>query len=166
MAGLLTSLEASIPALRRYVATLLGDQRAADDVVHECLVAALRRPNAQREATLHLSLLGSVHRTAVTRLRRKGIRWDPSALNTSPAETPCVADADIASAELVRVFGNLPVELRSVLFLVSVEELSYPAVAEVIGMPIAAVMSLLSTGREQLRSLARDEAGAAARRTA
>jgi DNA-directed RNA polymerase specialized sigma24 family protein len=169
-ASLLSSLEESIPALRRYAMTLLGDRHDADDVVRECVVTALDQLSARyHQPWTHVWLLGLVHRKSVGRLRRKGIHWEPSALNTSGAaaqRAPSEPDADIGPDAMVRVFGNLPVELRSVLFLVSVEELAYSAVADVLGVSIAVVMSLLAAGREQLRVLSEASTPCSARRLA
>ena len=56
-----------------------------------------------------------------------------------------------ASTALSRAFSGLPLEQRSAMFLISVEDLSYAAAAEVMGMPTMAIVSLLKGGREQLR---------------
>jgi RNA polymerase sigma-70 factor (ECF subfamily) len=48
---------------------------------------------------------------------------------------------------------RLPPDHRSVLLLISVEDLSYAEAAKVIGVPVGTVMSRLSRAREQLRVL-------------
>jgi DNA-directed RNA polymerase specialized sigma24 family protein len=56
--------------------------------------------------------------------------------------------------DLLRAFATLPEEQRAVLLLVGVEDLSYQEAARVLGVPIGAVMSVmsrLSRGRERLR---------------
>jgi RNA polymerase sigma-70 factor (ECF subfamily) len=62
-------------------------------------------------------------------------------------------EAALVHRDLVRAFAELPEEQRSVLFLVSVEDLSYAETARVLGVPIGTVMSRLSRGRERLRQL-------------
>jgi RNA polymerase sigma-70 factor (ECF subfamily) len=47
----------------------------------------------------------------------------------------------------------LPEEQRSVLFLVSVEDLTHRAVAQVVDVPLGTVMSHLARGRERLQQI-------------
>ena len=54
-------------------------------------------------------------------------------------------------------------EQRSVLLLVSVEDLSYAQVAEVLSIPIGTVMSRLARARERLRHLWKEKAEAPGR---
>lgn len=46
---MLSEIEASIPALRRYARALLRSQQDADDLVHECLVRALDKLHTRRD---------------------------------------------------------------------------------------------------------------------
>jgi RNA polymerase sigma-70 factor (ECF subfamily) len=55
--------------------------------------------------------------------------------------------------DLLRGLNALPVEQRSVILLVSVEDLSYADAASVLGVPVGTVMSRLARGRERLRQL-------------
>ena len=55
--------------------------------------------------------------------------------------------------DLLRGLSTLPLELRLVIMLVTVEELSYAVVSEILGIPIGTVMSRLSRGRERLRQV-------------
>jgi RNA polymerase sigma-70 factor (ECF subfamily) len=61
-------------------------------------------------------------------------------------------EAALVHRDLMRAFSKLPEEQRAVLFLVTVEDLSYADAACVLGVPIGTVMSRLSRGREKLRS--------------
>jgi RNA polymerase sigma factor (sigma-70 family) len=54
---------------------------------------------------------------------------------------------------MIRALNRLPVEQRTVVLLVSVEDLSYAEAASVLGIPIGTVMSRLARGRERLRQL-------------
>ena len=144
MTGLFGSLESMVPALRRYAGAMLLDQGEADQVVRACVTDAIGRLRAPvDDAALRIRLFAAVYGRLAARPRfrsRRGL--SPSAQR---------ADALIASTELTRALGRLPLEQRSVIFLLSVEDLSYAAVTEVMGMPITAIMSLLTSGREQLR---------------
>jgi RNA polymerase sigma-70 factor (ECF subfamily) len=55
--------------------------------------------------------------------------------------------------DMIRALNKLPVEQRTVVLLVSVEDLSYAEAASVLGIPIGTVMSRLARGRERLRQL-------------
>ena len=65
--------------------------------------------------------------------------------------------------DLLRALNGLSEEQRSVLLLVTVEDLSYAQVAQVLGIPIGTVMSRLSRARERLRQMTESE-GPALRR--
>jgi RNA polymerase sigma-70 factor, ECF subfamily len=144
MNGFLTSLEQAVPALRRYAMAMLSDQRGADDAVRTCLARALDRPHESGEAArLRVWLLAMMYRelTARSRPRRRGL---------SSSSVGNIVSA-VASTELSRAFGGLALEQRSAVFLISVEDLSYAAAGEVMGMPAKTVVNLLKGGREQLR---------------
>jgi RNA polymerase sigma-70 factor (ECF subfamily) len=145
MNGFLASLEQAVPVLRRYAMAMLADQRGADDAVRTCLARALDRPlhDSGEAAKLRVWLLAMMYRelTARSRPRRRG-------LPSSPVGNIVSA---VASTELSRAFGGLALEQRSAVFLISVEDLSYAAAGEVMGMPAKAVVNLLKGGREQLR---------------
>ena len=66
--------------------------------------------------------------------------------------------------DLLRALDELPEEQRSVLLLVSVEDLSYAEVAQVLGIPIGTVMSRLSRGRDRLQQLLEGRPAPALRR--
>ena len=53
-------------------------------------------------------------------------------------------------AELMEALDRLPPDQRSVLLLISVEDLSYEEAAQVLGIPIGTVMSRLSRARRRL----------------
>jgi RNA polymerase sigma-70 factor (ECF subfamily) len=144
MNGFLASLEQAIPALRRYALAMLSDQRNADNVVRTCLARALNRPRDSGEAAgLRIWLLAMMYRELMAQSRsyRRGL-FSSSIGNIVSAR---------ASTELSRAFSGLPLEQRSAMFLISVEDLSYAAAAEVMGMPAVTVVNLLKRGREQLR---------------
>ena len=169
MAGLVQRLEACVPALRRYAATLLRNRQEADDLVHDCLERALERLHTRREdGELQTWLFAIMHNLFTNRLRRRRFRWQSASLNTIGEENPGTRtrkEDDKEAADVMGAFHNLPVEQRSVMFLVSVEDLSYAAVAEILGVPIGTVTSLLAEGRERLRQIMNGEAPSVPRRT-
>ena len=152
MCGAVSDIEACIPALRRHVSALLRDRRGVDDLVRACLAQALERdgaPDGQTDARIRLfailyDLLGN--RPWRGRVRR--------------ASRPASQDGPDALARL----DQLADQQRAVLLLVSIEDLTYQEVAEILGISLAAVMSLLADGREHLRRLGVDTADADRRR--
>ncbi len=144
MNGFLTGLEQATPTLRRYALAMLADRRDADAVVRTCLASAIGRPHESGEAArLRVWLFAMMYRELTARSRPRGQgRFSSSSGNK-------VSSA--ASTALSRAFDGLPLEQRSAMFLISVEDFSYAAVAEVMGMPISSIVNLLKGGREQLR---------------
>ena len=160
--GVLTRIEACIPALRRYAAALLRNRDDADDLVHDCLVRALDKLHTRRDdADVKAWLFAIMHNLFISQLRRAKARPAGESLDeTHEAALSMRPDQENALQwrDLVRGLKALPVEQRSVILLVSVEDLSYADAATVLGVPIGTVMSRLARGRERLRQLTDEEA--------
>jgi RNA polymerase sigma-70 factor (ECF subfamily) len=76
---------------------------------------------------------------------------------------PPTQEDGLKHRELLRALATLPEDQRSVLLLVSVEDLSYAEAARVLDIPVGTVMSRLSRAREKLsRAMAPDPSGAMA----
>ncbi len=67
-------------------------------------------------------------------------------LSVRPAQ-----DQNLLYKDVIEKLVGLPEEQRSVLLLVSVEDLSYADAAKVLGIPVGTVMSRLSRAREKLQ---------------
>jgi RNA polymerase sigma-70 factor (ECF subfamily) len=157
------SLEGCIPSLRRYGRSLSRDHQEVDDLVHDCLVRALEQLHTRRETgDLRPWLFAIMHNLFVSRFRRAKRRGRPEALDTVPESAVAQPATQEMSAETGLVWDalhELPPEQRSVLVLVSVEDLSYADVARVLSIPIGTVMSRLSRGRERLSRLLEGKRG-------
>ncbi|HUB11700.1 MAG TPA: sigma-70 family RNA polymerase sigma factor [Acetobacteraceae bacterium] len=154
-AGALGLIEAAIPALRRYAVALLRNRDEADDLVHDCLVRALDKLHTRREeADVRAWLFAIMHNLFISQARRRRSRPTPENLDESHDDAaglrPTQEDA-LFWRDLQRGLALLPEEQRSVILLVSVEDLSYAEAAVVLGVPIGTVMSRLARGREKLR---------------
>jgi len=151
MSGVLASIEACVPALRRYAAVLLRNRQDADDMVHDTLVRALGSLHTRREEhEVRPWLFAIMHNLFVSQLRRT--RAHASLEAAGELEGPPGGQEErLRWRDLVRALNNLPEEQRSVILLVSVEDLSYAEVARVLGIPIGTVMSRLARAREKLR---------------
>jgi RNA polymerase sigma-70 factor (ECF subfamily) len=168
MTGLMASMEACIPALRRYARSLLRDWQDADDLVHDCLVRALDQIHTRREdGELRAWLFAIMHNLFVSRVRRNKTGGRTVSIEDASEDALTVRasqDVHMQGRDLLRALDALSEEHRSVLLLVSVEDLSYAEVSQVLGIPIGTVMSRLSRARERLRLMMEGEAVPALRR--
>ena len=150
MASFRQNVEATIPALRRYARALTRNGDAADDLVQDTLVRALRS-----EHLFHGGEIRSWLFTILTNLNRNRLR----ALARRPALTPIedddapdLAGPDTGARDIERAIATLVEEQRSALLLVVLEGLSYREVADIQGVPIGTVMSRLARARSQIKS--------------
>ena len=166
--GDIEKIEQCIPALRRYAWTLFRHRDAADDLVHDCLVRALDKLHTRRDdADVRAWLFTIMHNLFVSQHRRRRSR---------PMTEPLDDDHEVAASlrptqedgllwrDMLRGLDRLPAEQRSVVLLISVEDLSYAETAAVLGVPIGTVMSRLARGRERLREYTDSDARPALRR--
>lgn len=156
MKDMMILVEPLIPALRRYARSLLrADASAADDLVQDCLERAITRWHQRRaDGDARTWLFTILHNLAVSRLRQAARRgWHVPIDDADEAATarPPTQEAGLRHGELLRALDTLPEEQRSVLLLVSVEDLSYAEAAKVLDVPIGTVMSRLSRARERLQ---------------
>lgn len=157
---MLSTIEACIPALRRYALALLRDRQDADDLVHDCLVRALDRLHTHRDAgDIRAWLFSIMHNLFVTQTRHSRARPDTAALDDESSQSaPGGQEMQLRWKELVGELNAMPDEQRAVVLLVCVEDLTYAEAARALGVPIGTVMSRLSRGRERLRRLNQDRA--------
>ena len=168
MPGAMELMEASIPGLRRYASALLRNRQEVDDLVHDCLVRALDQIHTRRSDTEMRSWLFAImHNLFVSRIRKQSVRGRMQTVEEVREETLGVdggQERHMQLRDVVRALDALPEEQRSVLVLVSVEDLSYAEVATVLGIPTGTVMSRLVRGRERLRQMVEGAPGALRRR--
>lgn len=156
MNDILLLVEPMIPALRRYARSLLRDVTAADDLVQDCLERVIANWHRRRNDDPRTWVFAILHNLAVSSLRQSARRGahlsvdevKDGALSRHPSQEDRLLQQDILDA-----IGQLPEEQRSVLLLVSMEDMSYAQVAEVLATPIGTVMSRLSRARERLRQI-------------
>ncbi len=157
MSGVLSSVEDYVPSLRRYACALLNSPQDADDLVHDTLVRALNKLHTlRRDAEVRPWLFAIMHNLFVSQTRKSRIclwtgrldKVDEAALSAQAGQ-----EHSLHWADLVGALKRLPVEQRTVVLLVSVEDMSYADVSRVLGVPIGTIMSRLSRGRERLRQL-------------
>ena len=146
-----------IPGLRRYARSLTGDAWAADDLVQDTLERACEHWHLWRTGSdLRAWLFTLMHNLFANQARGRS-RRDGSAVHIdaddAAEELHGPGSANDLMLDLQQCLLRLPPEQRAVLLLVSVEDLSYEEVAQVLAIPIGTVMSRLSRARSRLREL-------------
>ena len=136
---------------------LLRDQHDAQDAVQESVLRALRYFEGFRGEDARAWFLTIVRNYCYS--WKKGTKTDRAALPFSDDKAVEVVDdhaADdlvIQSSESDRVraaVDRLPAELKEVIVLRELNELSYREISEVVGVPMGTVMSRLSRARDRL----------------
>ncbi len=145
-------LLAILPKLRRFARTLTGSADEGDDLLQSACARALERADQFVVGTRFDSWMYRIVQTIwidrVRHMRHREQSVDPTELADFPAgEGSREVDDKIALAQARRAIARLPEELREVLVLVSIEELSYREAADILGIPIGTVMSRLSRAR-------------------
>jgi RNA polymerase sigma-70 factor (ECF subfamily) len=144
-----SSLQAAIPALRRYARALTRDAETADDLVQDTLVRALRSEHLFHEGNVRSWLY-----TILTNLNRNRLRTLARRPALSPIEEgdAAMSGPEAGGRDIERALATLVEDQRAALLLVVLEGLSYREVAEVQGVPIGTVMSRLARARTQLKA--------------
>ncbi len=148
-------LEPLIPSLRRYAYALVRNHDAADDLVQDTLERALSRWSLRRDGgdlrawlfTIQRNLHISAYRTS--RRRGQHVPLDDAPLPGTVASQ----EANLEARDVLSALDQLTEEQKSLLLLVGVEDFSYDAAAQILGLPLGTVMSRLSRGRQKLRSI-------------
>jgi RNA polymerase sigma-70 factor (ECF subfamily) len=140
-----------IPPLRRYARALLRDRAAADDLVQDCLERAISCWHQRRaEASTRTWLFTILHNLAANRLRSIARRGPHVEIDETTMVHPPSQEDALRHRDLLRALDALSAEHRSVILLVSVEDLSYAETAKVLDIPLGTVMSRLARAREKL----------------
>ena len=154
MDDILPLVEPMIPALRRYARGLLRDVTEADDLVQDCLERVIANWHRRRNDDPRTWVFAILHNLAVSSLRkqaRRGAHVPVDAVKEGILSHRPFQEDRVLQQDILDVIGQLPEEQRSVLLLVSTEDMPYAQVADVLAIPIGTVMSRLSRARERLR---------------
>jgi RNA polymerase sigma factor (sigma-70 family) len=162
MADMAHLIEPVIPALRRYARTFVRDAGAADDLVQDTLERAISRWHQRRsDGDARTWLFTILHNLAVNHLRRTARRGREVPLDDagdSDVAVPSTQEDALRRDDILGAVGQLPDDQRSVLLLVSLEDVSYAEAARVLDIPIGTVMSRLARARARLLKLLEEPA--------
>ena len=155
-----------LDAVDRVARSLARDGATADDLVQETYLRAIR---AHDQFDLHSFgirpwLLRILHNTHINREKRE--RRQPRAMESDALEAsaqpvdpapltppPALERGSFDDEELNAALDRLPADLRTILVLWAVDELSYKEMAHVLEIPIGTVMSRVYRARQKLHEL-------------
>jgi len=150
-----------LPALMRYARSLTRDATAAEDLVHDTLVAAYASSASfDRRQSLRVWLFAILRNHFISDRRKIAVRQrnqdDLETLAPTLAEPP--QEQALHLHQIAQAFAALPVEQREALHIVVVEGLSYHDAAAALGIPVGTLMSRIARARARLRQGNGDEA--------
>lgn len=151
-------LTEQIPHLRRYARVLLGGRSAdADDLVQDTLERAMLKWGLWRGVGSVRPWLFSIMHNLFVDQRALGGGAAVTPLEDLPEplwpQQAARQELRLEALEMLAALQQLPVALREVLLLVTVEGLSYAETSKALGVPTGTVMSRLSRARTQLWQL-------------
>jgi RNA polymerase sigma-70 factor (ECF subfamily) len=138
----------------RVAYALLRNAQDAEDAVQEAFLKLYRGEAWRRMENEKAFLARTVWRVALDRIGPKaGTMTDVAEMNLQAADaSPETNAVDAQRRErLSRMIDGLPDELRQVLLLSAIEEMTSPAVAAVLGIPEGTVRTRLMRAKAELR---------------
>ena len=150
-----TMLTAHLPRLRAYAIMLTRDRAAADDLVQETALRALR---AQSQFTMGTNftawmycILRNEHTSSLRRSARRPIVLDeiPEQLLAQPGDQ----EDKVLTREVIEAMQHLQPSQREVLILICAAGLSYEEAAESLGCSVGTVKSRLWRARRHMQAL-------------
>jgi RNA polymerase sigma-70 factor (ECF subfamily) len=144
------SVEAMIPALRRYARALTHNADVADDLVQDTLVRALRSERLFVDGDIRSWLYTIL--TNLNKNRRRSLARRPQFMPLFE-NNPDASGTEGESRDIARALATLVEERRAVLLLVMLEGLSYREIADIQRVPIGTVMSRLARARADVKAV-------------
>jgi RNA polymerase sigma factor (sigma-70 family) len=144
--------------VHRFLLRLTRDAETASDLVQDVFLRAYRSFDAFEEGTDCRAWMLAIAYSVFINMRRKHGR-SPPLVDLSEVDADEVADQGWSAprdvwtgARLETALLGLPDEIRAVVVLVLIEELTYEEAARVLGCPVGTVRSRLFRGRRALFS--------------
>ena len=139
---------------------LTQNEHDAEDIVQDAYVRAIRHFESFQGGEGRAWLLTIVRNLCYDSMRRKNVRERTSSFDEQlHYARPTASNPETALLQeeragiLWRALEELPVELREVLVLRELEELSYKEIASIARVPMGTVMSRLSRARIRLQQV-------------
>jgi RNA polymerase sigma-70 factor, ECF subfamily len=152
-----TLLIAELPYLRRFARSLAGDAALADDLVQDTAARAIEKQHLYDPARpLRAWLYAILRNLFINGIRKRKqfqvVKNVDDLVDGEDAVAP-EQEQGLSLKLIADAMARLPEQHREVIALVSLEEMSYRDVSEILGVPMGTVMSRLSRAREQLRTI-------------
>jgi RNA polymerase sigma-70 factor, ECF subfamily len=152
-----TLLIAELPYLRRFARSLTGDAALADDLVQDTAARAIEKqhlydPSRPLRAWLY-AVLRNLFINGLRKRKQFHVVKTVDDLTDGEDAVQPEQEQGMALRLITDALDRLPPQHREVIALVSLEEMSYRDVSEILGVPMGTVMSRLSRAREQMRGL-------------
>src|SRR5262249_7547728 len=148
--------------LARY---LMRNAHDAEDAVQECYLRALRHFDSYRGAAMKpwlLAILRNVCNAECARRSKEEVPTDYSQDESLAEEMPMWQEPQTSPEKMIvrqqdtatirRLVAELPEPFREAIVLREMNNLSYQEIAQVAGVPVGTVMSLLARARAMLRA--------------
>jgi RNA polymerase sigma-70 factor (ECF subfamily) len=145
--------------LYNFACWLTGDRAAAEDLVQESMMKALRGFSSYRQGTNFRAwmyrILRNTFLTSQSGLRATvSLDGDDAPPEPSTQETPeSVLLARYEQRTIQAALESLPVHFRELILLCDMEEMTYQEISQALGVPVGTVMSRLSRARKAMRGL-------------
>ena len=146
--------------LYNFACWLAGDRAAAEDLVQETFMKALRGFGSYKQGTNFRAwiyrILRNTYLTSQTGLKAAiSLDSDEDAPpEPSTAETPeSILLLRYEQHAITSALETLPVGFREIILLSDVEEMSYQEISQTLDIPMGTVMSRLSRARKAMRAL-------------
>jgi RNA polymerase sigma-70 factor (ECF subfamily) len=145
-----------IPHLRRYARALTGETTRADDLVQDTLERAWIKFHLWKPALdLRPWLFTIMHNIFVNQARAQARRDRPLVDDGDQLGGAARANQSdmLELGDIAACLDRLPLEQREVLLLVSLEDMTYAQVGQVLSIPVGTVTSRLARARARLRAM-------------
>jgi RNA polymerase sigma-70 factor, ECF subfamily len=139
---------------------LAGDRAAAEDLVQETYMKALKGFSSFQQGTNFRAWMYRILRNNFL-TTQAGLKTtlsldsiDEPSLEPGTADTPeSILLSRIEQDAIRRALEAMPVHYREIVLLCDLEEMSYQEISQALGIPIGTVMSRLSRARKLMRTL-------------
>jgi RNA polymerase sigma-70 factor (ECF subfamily) len=139
---------------------LAGDRAAAEDLVQETYMKALKGFSSFQQGTNFRAWMYRILRNNFL-TTQAGLKTtlsldsvDEPSLEPGTADTPeSILLSRIEQDAIRRALEAMPVHYREIVLLCDLEEMSYQEISQALGIPIGTVMSRLSRARKLIRTL-------------
>lgn len=150
-----TQLVSLLPRLRRHALARTGTVHAADDLLQATCERAWKcrdqlQPGTRLDGWM-FTIMGNLHIDEIRAVARRGIAADPDLLDRLADDAwQRRIEGSLALRKVLAAMQELPMAMREILALVTVDGLSYREAADTLGIPLGTVMSRLARARMEL----------------